>query len=193
MSAPTPPDHRRTELIAKELAFEAMKWLLRCGGDPTRLSELGRSALDWAGARPDERDAALLSGGRAPGGPGVVRNTEDRVWVSRPILGSRGWTDAAIRDFLPEPEGLKPNPRFGGSGHPMPVWLPETIAEAEAAQGWQERLQKSLCRRGRTLRELAETDDVDFRGRLNAVQGAIDAYLEAKIARRGGREAVRPG
>lgn len=193
MSAPTPPDHRRTELIAKELAFEAMKWLLRCGGDPTRLSELGRSALDWAGARPDERDAALLCGGRAPGGPGFVRNTDDRVWVSRPILGSRGWTDAAIRDFLPEPEGLKPNPRFGGSGHPMPVWLPETIAEAEAAQGWQEWLQKSLRRRGRTLRELAETDDEDFRGRLNAVQGAIDAYLEAKIARRGGREAVRPG
>ncbi|GAB3994576.1 hypothetical protein GCM10029992_09470 [Glycomyces albus] len=193
MGAPAPSDHRQAEMIAKELAFEAMKWLLRCGGDATRLSELGRGALTWAGAQPDERDAALLRGGPAPDGPEFVRNTEDRVWVSRPILRSRGWTDAAIRDFLPEPEGLKPNPRFVDSGHPMPVWLPETIAEAEAAEGWQRWLQKSLRRRGTTLRALAETDDEDFQSRLKAVQEAIDAYLQAKITRRNGREAVRPG
>lgn len=107
MGAPTLSDHRQAELIAKELAFEAMKWLLRCGGDATRLSELGRAAL--------------------------------------------------------------------------------------AAEGWQQWLQKSLRRRGTTMRALAETDDEDFRGRLDAVQAAIDAYLQAKIARRSGREGVMPG
>lgn len=52
---------------------------------------------------------------------------------------------------------------------------------------------ESLRRRGTTMRALAETDDEDFRGRLDAVQAAIDAYLQAKIARRSGREGVMPG
>lgn len=191
MAAPMSSERQEAELIAKEVAFESMKWLLRFGGDASRLSELGRAALAWAGTEPDGRDAAILRGGSAPDRPEFVRNTEERVWVSRPILKARGWTDAAIRDFLPEPEGLKPNPRFAGSGHPMPVWLPETVAEAEARERWQRWLQKSLRRRTTTLRALAETDDANFRGRLDAVQEAIDAYLQAKITRRAVRNDVR--
>ncbi|GAB3220250.1 hypothetical protein GCM10027447_04450 [Glycomyces halotolerans] len=190
MTLPKPSERSGAELIAKELAFEAMKWLLRHGGDATRLSELGLAALAWAGAEPDERNSQLLrsdteSGGDSPRARNFVRNTENRVWATKPILKARGWTDAAVRDFLPEPEGFKPNPRFAGSGHPMPVWLPETVAEAEASKNWQVWLRKSLHRRGTTLRAVAETDDDDFRRRQEAVQAAIDAYHRAQITRTG--------
>lgn len=189
MEGPKSTERTAGELIAMELAFEAMRWLLRSGGDASRLSDLGLAALDWAGTDPDERNARFLRGEaderreEAPRRTRFVRNTESRVWVTRPILKARGWTDASIRDFLPDPEGFKPNPRFVESGHPMPVWLPETVADAEASDEWQQWLRKSLHRRGTTLHQVAATGDHDFRRRLESVQAAIDAYLEARIRR----------
>lgn len=187
MAAPAPSERRQAELIARELALEAMKWLLRCDGDTLELSELGRAALVRS-ATDAERPPDP-----APDRAGFVRDSEDRVWVSRAILRARGWTDTAIRDFLPDPEGRKTNPRFPDSGHPMPVWLPETVAEAEADERWQQWLQRSLRRRRTTMRALAETGGARFKGRLDAVQEAVEAYLQAKIARRSDRVEVRPG
>jgi hypothetical protein len=89
-------------------------------------------------------------------------------------LRSRGWTDAAVRDFLPEPEGLKPNPRFAATGAPMPVWRPATVAAAEATSEWREWLERSLRRRRTTLEALAETEDEDFRARVETVRAAIN-------------------
>lgn len=104
-----------------------------------------------------------------------MRSRDGTVWVTKPILRSRGWTDAAVRDFLPEPEGLKPNPRFPASGAPMPVWRPATVAAAGAEPEWREWLERSLRRRRTTLEALAETEDADFRLRLETVHAAIDA------------------
>ncbi|WP_026928574.1 hypothetical protein [Glycomyces tenuis] len=168
------------ELIVKDVAFEAMKWLLRFDGDTSRLSEVGLAALEWTGARPDERDVYLIRGEPKRN---FVRNSEGRAWVTRPILKARGWTAAAIRDFLPGAEGFKPNPRFAETGDPMPVWLPETVAEAEATAEWQQWLRKSLRRRGKTLHELASAVDGDFRRRFEAVQEAVEAYHRAQIVR----------
>ncbi|MDA1361765.1 hypothetical protein O1R50_19205 [Glycomyces luteolus] len=95
--------------------------------------------------------------------------------MTKPILRSRGWTDSAVRDFLPEPEGLKPNPRFAAIGAPMPVWRPATVASVEATPEWQAWLERSLRRRRTTLEALAETEDVDFRARVEAVSAAIEA------------------
>ncbi len=95
--------------------------------------------------------------------------------MTKPILRSRGWTDAAVRDFLPGPEGLKPNPRFPAFGSPMPVWRPATIAAAEASPEWQAWLERSLRRRQTTPEALAETEDLDFRARLEAARAAIEA------------------
>jgi hypothetical protein len=95
--------------------------------------------------------------------------------VTKPILRSRGWTDAAVRDFLPEPEGLKRNPRFPATGSPMPVWRPATVAASEATSGWRDWLERSLRRRDTTLEALAETEDEDFRARLEVARAAIDA------------------
>jgi hypothetical protein len=76
-------------------------------------------------------------------------DSDDRIWITKPILRSRGWTDAAIRDFLPAPEGHKLNPHYS-TAPPMPVWTPETVAEAEGNQMWKDWLAKSLRRRGPT-------------------------------------------
>ncbi|HEU5127756.1 MAG TPA: hypothetical protein VFU12_07200 [Glycomyces sp.] len=191
---PTDPGAARhpAELIVKDVAFEAMKWLLRYDGDTSRLSEVGLAALEWAGARPDERDRHLI--GSAEPERRFVDETDDRAWATKPILKTRGWTEAAIRDFLPEPEGYKPNPRFVRTGAPMPVWLPETVAEAEAAEEWQRWLRKSLRRRGTTLHGLASAADGDFRRRCDGVQEAVESYLRAQIVRSstggGGRRAA---
>jgi hypothetical protein len=107
--------------------------------------------------------------------PQFVRSRDGTVRVTRPILRTRGWTDTAIRDLLPEPEGLKPNPRFAATGSPMPVWRPATVAAAEATTEWREWLERSLQRRRTTLQALAETEDEDFRARLETVRAAINA------------------
>ncbi|MEV3939033.1 hypothetical protein AB0K52_24045 [Glycomyces sp. NPDC049804] len=113
----------------------------------------------------------------APPRPQFVRQRDGTVWLTKPILRTRGWTDAAVRDFLPEPEGLKPNPRFAAAGAPMPVWRPATVAAAEATAEWQDWLERSLRRRRTTLEALAETEDEDFRTRLDAARAAIETAI----------------
>lgn len=127
--------------------------------DPVRADPL---PLEWQGPP-------------APPRPQFVRQRDGTVWVTKPILRSRGWTDAAVRDFLPEPEGLKPNPRYAATGSPMPVWRPVTVAAAEAEQDWQAWLERSLRRRKTTLEALAETEDDEFRMRLDAARLAIES------------------
>jgi hypothetical protein len=106
----------------------------------------------------------------------IVHDTKDRMWITKPILRARGWTDAGIRDFLPAPEGYKKNPHYSSAGAPMPVWSPETVAGAEAGKEWQAWLEKSLTRRKTTLAALAYPPDADerFIAKLEAVQAAID-------------------
>lgn len=111
----------------------------------------------------------------APPRPQFVRQRDGTVWLTKPILRTRGWTDSAVRDFLPEPEGLKPNPRFASTGAPMPVWRPATVAAAEAGPEWQAWLERSLQRRRTTLEALAATEDADFRARMEAAKAAIEA------------------
>ncbi|THV30192.1 hypothetical protein [Glycomyces paridis] len=94
------------------------------------------------------------------------------------MLRSRGWTEAAIRDHLPEPEALKPNPRFAVSGAPMPVWRPATVAAAEAAPEWKDWLERSLHRRKTTLKALGTSDDQEFQHRLFLADKEIRACTE---------------
>ncbi|WP_143014918.1 hypothetical protein [Glycomyces harbinensis] len=107
--------------------------------------------------------------------PQFVQRGDPTVWITNAFLRSRGWTGAAIRDFLPEPEGLKPNPRFAATGAPMPVWRPETVAAAEKTADWRAWLERSLRRRQTTLAALAASEDADFRVRLEIATQAIEA------------------
>ncbi|GAA2269818.1 hypothetical protein GCM10009853_024410 [Glycomyces scopariae] len=119
----------------------------------------------------DESDPTELPS--PPPRPQYVRIGDRSVWLTKPMLRSRGWTEAAIRDFLPGPEALKPNPRFAISGAPMPVWKPGTVAKAEADPEWRDWLDRSLQRRQTTLEALAGTDDQEFRNRLELADQAI--------------------
>jgi hypothetical protein len=178
---PSDPREARdpAEAVDEGAAFEAMRWLLRFDGDTSRLSESGLTAVEWAGS--GERDIYLIRG--APK-RNLVHDTEDRVWVGESVLKARGWTTAAIGDFLPEAEGFRLDPQRPGAGEPEPVWLPETVAEAEATTEWQWWLRESLRRRCMTPHELASVADDALRPRLEAVQEAVDAYLRAQIVRR---------
>jgi hypothetical protein len=104
------------------------------------------------------------------------------VWITRPILRTRGWTDAAIRDFLREPEGYKANPHYS-SAAPMPVWLPRTVALAESCPAWKTWLDTSLARRKTTLEALAYPPngmEDRFDDKLNRAAEAIEnALVEA--------------
>lgn len=107
-----------------------------------------------------------------------MRRGDPTVWVTKSFLRSRGWTEAAIRDFLPEPEGLKPNPRFPATGAPMRVWRPETVGAAERAPEWQAWLEQSLRRRRTSLESLSASDDADFRLRLETAAKAIEPHVD---------------
>ena len=102
------------------------------------------------------------------------------VWVTKPILKTRGWTDAAIREFLPKPERTMGNP------HPearrrMPLWRAETVANAESDPEWQHWLRQSLNRRRLTLDDLLDaTDDRAFLQRARRAATAIDAHRRSR-------------
>jgi hypothetical protein len=107
-----------------------------------------------------------------------VADSNDRIWITKPILRSRGWTDAAIRDFLPAPEGHKRNPHYS-TAPPMAVWTPETVASAESSQMWKDWLAKSLRQRGLTLPPAATgLGDERFAAKVVRAAAAIAACQE---------------
>jgi hypothetical protein len=98
------------------------------------------------------------------------------VWITQPILKSRGWTDTAIREYLPRPESFRANPHLQGR-RPMPLWKAKTVAKAEANPEWQLWLRQSLNRRRTTRDDLIDTiADQGFRYRAAKAAAAIDAY-----------------
>lgn len=114
--------------------------------------------------------------------PQYVRMGDKSVWLTKPMLRARGWTESAIRDHLPGPEALKPNPRFAVSGAPMPVWRPATVAKAESDPKWRAWLERSLQRRQTTLAALADSPDPEFRSRLELADQAIkDSLVPATL------------
>jgi hypothetical protein len=108
-----------------------------------------------------------------------------KVWVTRPILSVRGWTDVAIRNFLPEPQRRQSNPHPQGGNRPMSMWKIATVARAEATDAWRQWLCESLRRRGMSFEDLADLPrGEDFRRRVQAVDAAIIAWQTADAERR---------
>jgi hypothetical protein len=102
------------------------------------------------------------------------------VWVTRPILKTRGWTDTAIREFLPAPERHRENPH-PQARRPMPLWRAETVAKAESDPVWRHWLRQSLVRRRLTLDDLLDTaDDRAFLQRVRRAATAIDAHRRTR-------------
>jgi hypothetical protein len=104
------------------------------------------------------------------------RRPTPTVWVTRPILKTRGWTDTAIREFLPEPEKTMGHPHREAR-RPMPLWRAQTVAKAESDPEWQHWLRQSLNRRRLTLEDLLDTtNDRAFLQRARRAATAIDAH-----------------
>lgn len=119
----------------------------------------------------------------APPPPPLPTPPAPTVWVTRPILRTRGWTDTAIRDFLPKPEHYRSNPHLEAR-RPMPLWSAHTVARAEATGAWRQWLRTSLRRRRLTRHDLSNSvRGSDFRRRVEAVHAAIAAHQQA-IAQR---------
>jgi hypothetical protein len=144
-------------------------------------SDPGQRERFYADAtEPEYQRRATAEANRRNDLPRLPRHkAEPTVWVTRPILRIRGWTDAAIRDFLPEPERRKPNPHLL-SGRPMPFWSAATVARVEATTEWQAWLERSLARRGLTLHDLAvSAKGRHFRERVRHAATAIAAHWRA--------------
>ncbi|THV27324.1 hypothetical protein [Glycomyces paridis] len=128
----------------------------------------------YADAGPAERERLSRNDTTARTEPPAARRPPATVWITRPILHSRGWTDAAIRDFLPGSEHSYSNPHVKGRSR-MRLWSADTVARAESTDAWRRRLEASLTRRGVTLRELAASRDPAFLRRATAADAAINA------------------
>jgi hypothetical protein len=54
---------------------------------------------------------------------------------SVPDLKGRGWTDTAIRKFLPTvPDDTRPNPKYRNAGAPMKFWLCKRVHRVEKSK-----------------------------------------------------------
>jgi hypothetical protein len=97
------------------------------------------------------------------------------VWITRPILQTRGWTDTAIRAFLPAPERFLWNPHTH-VGRPMPLWRAATVASAESTAEFEQWLRRSLTRRRLSRDDLTDAIvGAGFRQRVERAAAAIDA------------------
>lgn len=68
----------------------------------------------------------------------MKNGTYDRKSLySLPELKRRGWTDAAIRKFLPEPDDTRPNPVYSSAGAPMRFYLISRVEAIEQTPEWQ--------------------------------------------------------
>ncbi len=82
--------------------------------------------------------------------------------VSLKDLKERGWTEALIKQFLGEPDVLKPNPYYRKAA-PMQLYSPARIEQAESQEAWQQakarasvRSQASKMMAARKATELVE-------------------------------------
>lgn len=67
-------------------------------------------------------------------------------FVIKSKLVERGWTDALVTKFLPEPDQTKSNPRYR-SAAPMKLYLKERVEKIEATEQFKEAKEKSGSRR----------------------------------------------
>lgn len=140
--------------------------------DPAQRERFYADATD-----PVRQQRTIAEANRRNALPPLPRRPDTTVWVTQPILRIRGWTDTAIRDFLPRPENFRSNPHVPGS-RPTSLWSAATIAQSTTA--WQQWLHTSLHRRGLTLTDLADSaKGTEFRHRIRTAHTAITTAQKA--------------
>lgn len=99
------------------------------------------------------------------------KDNEEYLTKSR-IKEEYEFTDAMIRDFLPEPELTKPNPRYSSAGAPMKLWRKSTVEKATATDEFAGALERRR-KRGERGRQVAEAKRNQTLGKYQAKAQAI--------------------
>jgi hypothetical protein len=86
--------------------------------------------------------------------------------LTKAALKERGWTDAGIRRFLPEPDEQKINPRYR-SAAPMLLWNLDRVETIETSSEWQEWKAKSSAHSA----EMLKVADVQRQQLLDEISG----------------------
>src|SRR5262245_26466276 len=71
---------------------------------------------------------------------------KDRLF-SVPQLKDRGWTDAAVKRFMPKEDDTRDNPIYSYAGAPMRFYLIRRVKRIERTKAWLEWREKSSTRR----------------------------------------------
>lgn len=118
----------------------------------------------------------------------AVERHNDRTLLDMPSLRARGWTDAAVRNFLGEADDLRDNPKYRHAGAPMKLYFRVRVEAAEATPAWTawkdgSAVRKSAARAAVATKEaeLAEAIEewsptIRVWERDKVVKAAIDAY-----------------
>lgn len=78
-----------------------------------------------------------------------MKHTSDLL--AKSDLKKRGWTDSLIKRFLPEPDEIRPNPKYR-SAAPMILYLAARVAAIEADCDFQAAMTETKCRQDHVAR-----------------------------------------
>ena len=118
---------------------------------------------------------------------------------SVPELKARGWTDTAIKRFLPDkPDDTRANPKYPKAGAPMKFWLQSRVHRVERTKvflAWREGVarrkqatQKAVARRvDNMVRRMEEAEITIVRGRTR------DEIYKLALSTHGGNYQGEPG
>ncbi|WP_436533910.1 hypothetical protein [Actinoplanes sp. HUAS TT8] len=102
--------------------------------------------------------------------------------MSSRVLAERGWTAAAVRRFLGEPDRTVPNPVFRSAG-PMRLFRLERVTAAERTEQWQRWRERSIQRSAR-CRAVAETKRAALLAEIAALDIRVPIIPVASLAAR---------
>jgi hypothetical protein len=77
----------------------------------------------------------------------LIRGYAREQLFSIPQLKKRGWTDTAVKRFLPQPDDTRPNPYYSNAGGPMKMFLIPRVEQIEATVDFQDWLSASARRK----------------------------------------------
>jgi len=113
-------------------------------------------------------------------------------------LKERGWTETAIKRFLPAPDDTRPNPHYSRAGAPMKFWLKSRIHRIEKTKrflAWQAKTEKrKAAARSAVTTRISRMQESMETSELIIQRGWTDEQIYALAVRtHGGNYAGDPG
>ena len=112
----------------------------------------------------------------------AVQNRKERLF-SVSELKDRGWTDTAVKRFLPEPDDTRPNPRYSQAGAPMKFYLIARVKRMERTKGWQA-WQVGVAERRAAAKRGVSTKEQKLLEQVESIEITVPAMSAEDLARR---------